>query len=248
MYEASPENGSDRAGEPAAPVYEVLRDAILRGQIPAGQATTQSMLARDLGVGRTPLREALRMLQREGLVVSEPHRSVRVAQLSSSDAEGLYVMRISLESVALRLSVPRLTSADIAELEGYMAQMDHYMRLQDAPGLRGPHAAFHALLIRYAGPRVTEMLAQLFDHAERYRLAFGAATSVDWDQRREEHRAILDAASAGDVDEAVRSLVIHYARTAARIFQGLEPGHDLAQLRETIRATAPGSETALLLI
>jgi DNA-binding GntR family transcriptional regulator len=92
------------------------------------------------------------------------------------------------------------------------------------------------------------MLAQLFDHAERYRLAFGAATSVDWDQRREEHRAILDAASAGDVDEAVRSLVIHYARTAARIFQGLEPGHDLAQLRETIRATAPGSETALLLI
>jgi DNA-binding GntR family transcriptional regulator len=240
-------NDAEQGQESAAPVYERLREAILSGRIVAGQTTTQSMLARDFGVGRTPLREALRMLQREGLVLSERHRSVRIPDLSSSDAEGLYVIRISLEAVAIRLSVPSLTSADIAELEGYMAQMDHYMRAHDAHGLRGPHAAFHASLIRYAAPRVTELLAQLSDHAERYRVAFGATTPAEWDQRRAEHRAILDAASAGDVDAAARSLVAHYARTAALIFRALDPDHDLAQLRETIRTVSPGAESALTL-
>lgn len=247
MSRAAAPNSAQREQQPVSRVYERVRQAILSGQIPGGQATTQSMLARDLAVGRTPLREALRMLQREGLVVSEPNRSVRIAELSSTDAEGLYVMRIALEAVASRLSVPAFTSGDIAELEGYMAQMDYYMRMRDFAGLRGPHSAFHAGLVRYAGPRVTEMLSQLFDHAERYRTAFGASTPAEWDQRRVEHRTILDAASAGDVESTTRSLVRHYARTAARIFKALDPDHDLAQLRETILTVSPGAEDALTL-
>jgi DNA-binding GntR family transcriptional regulator len=239
------EPSRSRDGQHVALVHERLRNAILRGEVPAGYTASQAALAGQLEVGRTPLREALRMLQREGLVVSEPNRPVRVAGLSSSDAEELYVMRISLEAVAIRITVPRLVSADIAELEGLLAQMDHYMRSRDNTGLRKPHRAFHLALVVGSGPRVTETIGQLFDHAERYRLAFGAATPDVLDQRREEHRSIVDAVAAGDADRAVHRLVAHYAHTAALIFAGLQPEHDLARLRTTIATVAPGAEDAL---
>src|ERR1700716_2347831 len=150
----SSRSGVTRDGQHVAAVHERLRAAILRGEIPAGETTSQVTLARDLEVGRTPLREALRMLQREGLVISEPNRRVRVAELSGDDAEELYIMRISLEAVAIRITVPNLISDDFAELEGYMAQMDHYMKVGDQPGMRAPHRAFHHLFVAAAGSRV----------------------------------------------------------------------------------------------
>lgn len=236
-----------RDGQHVALVHDRLRAAILRGDLPAGQTTSQVTLARDLDVGRTPLREALRMLQREGLVVSEPNRRVRIAELSSSDAEELYVMRIALEAVAVRITVPTLGSSDFAELEGLMAQMEHYHRVDDWRGFRLPHRAFHDRFARSAGERVTITIGQLFDHAERYRLAFGAATPERWEQRKAEHRAILDAAASGDADLTAQRLVAHYAQTAALIFAGLDPAHDLARLRTTILTVAPGAEDALTL-
>ena len=236
-----------RDGQHVALVHDRLRAAILRGDLPAGETTSQVTLARDLDVGRTPLREALRMLQREGLVVSEPNRRVRIAELSSSDAEELYVMRIALEAVAVRITVPTLGSSDFAELEGLMAQMDHYNRMGDWRGFRVPHRSFHDRLVRGAGERVTITIGQLFDHGERYRLAYGATSPERWEQRKAEHRAILDAAATGDPELTARQLVAHYAQTAALIFEGLDPGHDLARLRTTILTVAPGAEDALTL-
>ena len=81
--------------------------------------------------------------------------------------------------------------------------------------------------------------------AERCRLVYGAATPERWEQRRAEHRAIIDAAAAGDGDVAARHLAAHYAQTAAFIFAALDPGHDLARLRTTIATVAPGAEDAL---
>ena len=124
--------------------------------------------------------------------------------------------------------MPTLTSDDFAELEGYMAQMDHYMKVDDRPGMRAPHHAFHHLFVAASGPRVSDMIAQLFDHAERYRLRFGATPGV-WSVRRAEHRAIIDAAAAGDPELTALRLTEHYARTAALVFAGLDPDHDLAQ-------------------
>jgi len=245
MTKAAPTKSRD--GQHMTVVHDRLRTAILRGEIPAGTVTSQAALATELDVGRTPLREALRMLQREGLVVSEPNRRVRIAELSSDDAEELYIMRISLEAVAIRITVPTLTSDDFANLEGYQAQMDHYMRVDDLRGMRAPHHAFHQVLVAAAGPRVSDMIAQLFDHAERYRLQFGATARRVWEQRRVEHRAIVDAAAAGDPDLTALRLAEHYVRTAALVFESLDPEHDLGRLRTTIRAVAPGAEKKLTL-
>jgi DNA-binding GntR family transcriptional regulator len=227
------------SGQSFVAVHARLRAAILSGEIAEGAVTSQATLAERFGVGRTPLREALRMLQREGLVISQPNHRVRIAELSSEDAEELYIMRIALEAVAIRVTVPVLTSADLAELDGLMAQMDHYMKLRDHVGHREPHRQFHYRLVYAAGPRVSEQIDELFDHAERYRRRFGAADS--WEARRAEHRAILDAVGEGDREAAADLLADHYLHTVRLVFGELDPGHDLARLRETVAIVAPGA-------
>jgi DNA-binding GntR family transcriptional regulator len=218
-------------------VHEQLRQAILRGDVPPGPATSQLVLARELGVGRTPLREALRMLQSEGLVISEPNRRVRIAELSIADAEELYAIRIPLEAVAARITVPTLTDRDIAELEGLMAQMDHLMA--SGTPIIELHHQFHARFVMAAGPRIVAQIAQLFDHAERYRRAFGAAMPDHWKARRAEHRAILDAAKAGDAERTAMAIAAHYLHTAKIVATALDPGYDLARLRVAIEVVAP---------
>jgi DNA-binding GntR family transcriptional regulator len=233
-----------RDGHNVANVHERLRRDILSGEIPAGE-TSQLALARELEVGRTPLREALRMLQHEGLVISEPNRRVRVADLSAEDIEQLYSMRIALEAMAVRVTVPELGSAQIAELEGLLAQMEHYMRRQDSAGLRNPHRAFHACLVAGAGERTAATISLLFDHAERYRVAFAGHDQLRWDERQAEHRAIVDAAIARDPDLTVFRLISHYLQTSARVFAGLDPSYDPRRLRVTCATLAPGAEKAL---
>ena len=232
-----------RDGQDVAAVHERLRTAILRGEIEAGAITTQAALASACGAGRTPLREALRLLQREGLVIAEPNRRVRIAPLSTADAEGLFIMRIALEAVAIRITVPTLTSDDFAQLEGAMAQMEHYQKVADQAGFRAPHRDFHQRLVAASGPRVSAEIAELADHAERYRLRFGGFGS--WDEGRAEHRGILDAAAAGDPDLAADRLAAHYAQAAALVFGALAPEHDLARLRTAIGTVAPGAAAAL---
>jgi DNA-binding GntR family transcriptional regulator len=119
------------------------------------------------------------------------------------------------------------------------------MKSEDHAGFRGPHHEFHALLVVAAGERVTNMIAQLFDHAERYRVNFGAVRPEIWGQRRAEHRAIVDACAEGDAPLAVQCLVEHYGRTAGLVFDGLGGDYDPERLRTALAAIAPGSESSL---
>jgi len=232
-----------RDGGSVAALHDCLRAAILRGELEPGGVVSQARLARAFGAGRTPLREALRLLEREGLVIAAPNRRVRIAALTAADFEGIAIARLALEAVAIRITVPTLTPGDVAALEGYMAQMDYYQRVDDQPGPREPHRAFHRTLVAAAGPRVVAEIGELTDHAERYRARFGAFGS--WDDRRAEHRAILDAAASGDADRAAERLAAHHARTIPLVFGALDPSRDLGRLRAAVRAVAPGAEAAL---
>jgi DNA-binding GntR family transcriptional regulator len=105
-----------------ATIRDQLRTAILRGELSPDQAVTQSGLAERYGVSRTPLREALRMLELENLIVRQSNGRFRVAGFSLDELEQLCVMRIALEAPAVRLTVPTLNNADHAELEGLLAR------------------------------------------------------------------------------------------------------------------------------
>ncbi len=157
-------------------VYDRVRNAILDGELAPGAVMSQVGLADELGISRTPLREALRMLQSEGLIESEPNRRVRVAPMTPEDLEQLCIMRITLEAEALRLSIPRMTPEDLAGLEGYMAEMAHYAEAEDSARWVVPHRAFHRALTQGAGLlashlartglEVTELLDPEYDPAE----------------------------------------------------------------------------------
>jgi len=123
-----------------------------------------------------------------------------------------------------------------------MAQMDHFIRAGDQVRMDVPHAAFHARFVAAAGPRMTTTIAQLFDHAARYRIAYGVVTLPDgYGERRAEHRAMVDAAATGDVELVVRQLTLHYAHTALTVSAKLDPGHELPLLRVAIETVAPSA-------
>jgi DNA-binding GntR family transcriptional regulator len=213
--------GAVGEGQGVTLIYGLLRDAIIRGDLAAGTAISQVALEKEYGVGRTPLREALRMLQAEGFVVGEPKKRVRIAELTRADAEELFRLRILLESSAARLTVPGLTSRDIAEMEGYLAQMDHYGRGRDWLALREPHRAFHARFVDGAGPRTLGLILNLFDHGERYRVFSLAPPEEHWADRQAEHRRLVATAADGDADGTAVLLEQHYTRTLHLIVSAL---------------------------
>jgi DNA-binding GntR family transcriptional regulator len=240
--ESVAEEHTTRDGQNVALVYEQLREAILSGDMRPGEVVSQVLITRDLDVGRTPLREALRMLQHEGLVVARANRRIQIAPLSADDAEQLYVTRVALETVAGRLTVPQLTRRDIVEMEGWLAQMELVMSSGEFGLIAEPHRAFHQRLVQGAGDRPVTLITTLFDHAERYRRLYGAAQPEQHVRRSSEHRAMLDAAAAGDADELARQMAVHYVHTARIVMDAVEPGRPLHDLRICVEAVAPGAE------
>jgi DNA-binding GntR family transcriptional regulator len=213
-------------------VYVRVRDAILEGEIAPGSVMSQVALADDLGVSRTPLREALRMLQSEGLVDARANRRVTVKPISATDLEELVVMRVALETEAIRLSIARLEPEDLAALEGRLAEMAHFAEAKDYDRWRSPHSAFHRGLTAPAGERINAMLGQLNDHAERYRRVHIQRSPKAW--QTEGHREILDAAKRGDREKAAALLADHLSRTAFDVMELLEPGYEPTRLRQTL--------------
>jgi DNA-binding GntR family transcriptional regulator len=225
-------------------VYARLRDAILRGDMKPGEEVRQERVAADLEVSRTPLREALRMLEREGLVAAHNNRSYRIAGYSLADIEQLYVVRLPLEAIAIRVTIPRLATQDLAVLEGQMAQMATFADAQDYELWEVPHREFHRGLVAKAGARVARLLTDLSDHAERYRRFYTVEGPRAWSTGVDEHRAILDACAAGDADEGASRLAAHLAHTARAVIRMTEPDYEPHHLRLALamaQAPLPGA-------
>jgi DNA-binding GntR family transcriptional regulator len=219
-------------------VHDRLRADILRGEFDPREPISQVQLAKRLGVSRTPLREALRMLQREGLIDSEPNRQVRVAALSVSDLEQLYAARIVIDSLRVRLVVPRLTPDDVAELR---QRLDAMAAERDLDAWDVHHRSFHDLLKRRVGERLDRIAQDLFDHTERYRRVYLAEPRA-WLAAAREHTAIFEACRRGDAVAASHQVARHLGTTALTIIAMAAPERDPAPVREALRiVTGEGS-------
>jgi DNA-binding GntR family transcriptional regulator len=220
-------------GKSVEQVYDQIRDAILDGELAAGSSMSQVALANQLGISRTPLREALRVLQGERLIQVDPGRRPRVAEVTPEDLEELCILRVTLEAQAVRLAIPKLTPEDLARLEGYIGEMSHFAAAEDYRRWTVPHRGFHLQLTAPAGERISDFVGQLFDHAARYRRLHIGAGPGAW--ATPDHRQILDACKSRDPDRGAILLARHLARTAFEVAELLRPGYENSNLRATLK-------------
>ncbi|MBN9623084.1 MAG: GntR family transcriptional regulator [Actinobacteria bacterium] len=227
MSEEIPLSRDGRATELA---HRRMRSAILQGNLAPGQLLSQVDLARHLDVSRTPLRDAVRTLQEEGLVQARGRR-LQVAGFSIADLEDLYSLRLLVETVAVGVTVPQLRPEELAELRGLLAQMNHHGDRRDFDRTEIPHRRFHGLLVAGAGARTTKLVQRLFDHAERYRRAYSTLDESVFTISADDHRQLFEAASAGDAARAARISTGHSFRTAERLIAELDPSHRPGHLK-----------------
>lgn len=218
-----------------ARAHSTLRTWILEGELEPGRPISQVELARKLGVSRGPLRESLRSLQHEGLVVHAHNQQARVADVSPQDLDHLYAMRIALESLAVSISVPLLSADDLVKLDGLMNLINESKKKGDIVAWKKPHDEFHAMLIRPAGERLERECAQLYEHAQRYRRIYIASEPHLWATGVAEHTEMALAARARDSERAALAAANHIARTAAVVVASMDPGWDLAHVRRAIK-------------
>jgi len=200
-------------------VVDALRQAILRGELKATQPIRQQEIAEQLGVSVIPVREALMVLEGEGLVTIFPNRGAVVSSLSVSEANEIYQMRIALESLALQQAIPHQTEQDWRRAEMILNEYD---LVHDPVQTSDFNWQFHATLYRAANlPRVMSLLQNLYNNIARYFVVYDSINYYDEPQRA--HRAILDACRKQDVLTATHLLEEHLRASVASLRKHLTP-------------------------
>ena len=182
-------------------VFETLRDAIIQGQLRPGERLMEIQLAEEMGVSRTPVREALRKLELEGLIVMIPRKGAYVAGISVKDIVDVFEVRAALESLAAGLAAERITEQELEELERALVQISEASSSNlDAVVLTDTN--FHEIIYRASrNQRLTQLITNLQEQIQRFR-----TTSLAQPGRTktaiEEHRKIVEAISERNVELA----------------------------------------------
>jgi DNA-binding GntR family transcriptional regulator len=188
-------------------VLEALRAAILDGLFPPGARLRQEDLALAFGTSRIPVREALRVLEYEGLAASEPHRGFTVTALDADEIDEIYDLRIVLEGHAVRLAMPLLTHHDLEELQRLYDEMEAET---DSDRRLASRERFYLRLYGVtARPRLVGLIARLRQEVAR---------SLRWQMVQHSpshHEVFFEAVKQGDADLAVAELASHYRKIAA---------------------------------
>ncbi|WP_088290158.1 GntR family transcriptional regulator [Kineosporia sp. A_224] len=224
-------------------VHDDLRARILTGELPAGSELAQSRVAADYGVSRGPVREAFRMLEREGLLAAQVNQRCHVMPISLTDVEHVYALRVANESLALTVSVPRMTPEELATMEDLLPALSD-PRSQDFDTWESRHQRFHALLVHHVEPPMRQVLAQWADHTSRYRRVYLADETGGWSQGAREHAQLLEHCRNADVPAAGRLLAQHLSRAAVTLLASMDPGYEPALLRAAVRQVVAAADAA----
>jgi len=194
--------------------YRRLRDSIVQGMLPAGRKVSERSLATALGISAQPVREALRRLEQDGMVVTLPRRGTVVAEVGPAQLAELGRIRAALEGVAAALAAERLDAAALEALSAILRRMTEGTAAADAEVLDEANEQFHALIHRATGNLfLIRSLASLraYDHLGRQRAV--GSTPRDLPKALAEHRAILAAFRRRDAALAEARMRHHVLRS-----------------------------------
>ena len=190
-------------------VCETLRDAVRRGILQPGERLMEIQLAEDLGVSRTPVREAIRKLEMEGYVIMMPRRGTYVADLSIRDINEVFEIRTSLESLASGLAAERINEDELEKLQRLLVEIGAYIKSGDMESIVRTDTEFHDLLYQASrNTRLVGIISNLREQLTRFR-----TTSMSFPGRLkatlEEHRKSVEAIAQGD-EKAARKAAEHH--------------------------------------
>jgi DNA-binding GntR family transcriptional regulator len=181
-------------------VLDELRRRIVNGDYPPGLRLTEERLATDFGVSRNPVREALRIVEADGLVTMMPRRGAVVATPEASTIADLFAVRSALETIAARLAAERATPHQVAELRGLLDEAREATDEEDLSRVAELNSALHLAVIAISGNRwLTSIASSMYLHVHWvFRVGAAHRAPHSW----EEHIRLIDAIAAGDADEA----------------------------------------------
>jgi DNA-binding GntR family transcriptional regulator len=193
-------------------VYERLKQAIVQGDFDPGSRVVESRLATALGISRTPVREAIHKLEREGLLRQDPKRGFFVAGLGRADIEETFGIRSVLESYAARLAAIRHVAGELQPLEDKLEEYQQFLDSGDLGPLPQINTEFHDLLYGLSrSPRLTKMINDLRDYIYRYRLVILKVKTMA-ELSNTDHRLMLEAIKGRDADGVEELVKEHILR------------------------------------
>ena len=154
-------------------VFNTLRQAILRGELKPGERLMEIALANRLGVSRTPVREAIRMLELEGLVIMIPRKGAQVAQITEQDLNDVLEVRLGLEELAVRFACERITDEEIKELGLAVKEFEKKMREDDLSAQAEADVKFHEIIYGAThNRRLVQIINNIREQMYRYRIEY----------------------------------------------------------------------------
>jgi DNA-binding GntR family transcriptional regulator len=189
--------------------YRALRTAILERRLPAGRKLVVRVLAEELGLSPTPIKEALAALEREGLVVAVPHRGYHVPRITAHDIEELYALREVVEGLAAARAAERADGALVVQLDRLLTRQRAHVRQGDIQHYGDLDLAFHQLLREASGNARLARVAESFNG--QIRLLFGTSAQLPGrlQSSLQEHVGIVRAVKAGDPGAAEAAMRHH---------------------------------------
>ena len=200
-------------------IVDILREAIMSGELEPGERLLQEELAQRFNVSPTPIREAIRQLVAEGILDHSPHKGVQVTEVKLEDVREIYLIRGALEALAAHLAVPRLSQADIQRLHVLQDQIEAQIELGELTALRKLNFEFHMLIYEATGlTQLNQIIRNLW-------------TKFPWDtlhvlpdrasMSAQEHRLIIQAIEAGNAKLAGQRVQEHIDAASATLTEYL---------------------------
>lgn len=200
-------------------VFQTLRKAILRGELKPGERLMEIALANKLGVSRTPVREAIRMLEQEGLVIMIPRKGAQVAQITMKDLNDVLEVRMGLEELAMQFACKRITPEQVAELRRALLEIERLLATDDVTALAQADVDFHDIIYRATdNRRLNQIINNVREQIYRYRVEYLKDSRIRG-TLLQEHREIYQAVAARDTEKArayIRQHIMNQQQSIAR--------------------------------
>lgn len=206
--------------------YQALKTAILSGELAPGQRLVEVQLAKQLQVSRTPIREAMQLLEHENLIVNDANDTLRVATISVTDAAQLYDCRIALEQLSVMEACQNATVSQLKELEKMVEQAEKLVKSKPTQltsfRLLDLDYRFHQLIAKSSGnPWLVSLLDRVFDKMQLLRMQT-TKNNPDVLEIRTEHRQIYEPVRDRNPQAAVKAVKEHLTASKERVIKEVE--------------------------